>query len=308
MASTTAEPPAGPRRRAAQDGRARALVEPYRLTPKLARASRCSAALVLVVFAALFAAALGAAGARPARSTSPRRRRTSCAPCACRRRAGTIVDRNGDVLVTNRRSPPVELWPAGLPKVYATGSSELRQLARVTRVPLYEIAAKIIGRRAADDLLDPVVVRDAGAGPLVTYLEERADNSRASILARLRPPLPAQLARSAAPRLRRRDLAAELRRSQERLPAGDEIGQAGVESSFDTYLRGVAGAARVRVDSLGRPRSAAAADDRRRSRAHRPADDRHSAAARRGERAPRTGSSSRQQQASGRRTAARSSR
>ena len=33
------------------------------------------------------------------------------------------------------------------------------------------------------------------------------------------------------------------------------IGQAGVESSYDTYLRGVAGAARLNVDSLGRPRS-----------------------------------------------------
>ena len=36
---------------------------------------------------------------------------------------------------------------------------------------------------------------------------------------------------------------------------GDVIGQAGVESSYDTYLRGVAGAAKMNVDSLGRPRS-----------------------------------------------------
>src|SRR4029077_12643990 len=36
---------------------------------------------------------------------------------------------------------------------------------------------------------------------------------------------------------------------------GDEIGQTGIESSFDKYLRGIAGSARVRVDSLGRPRS-----------------------------------------------------
>jgi penicillin-binding protein 2 len=37
---------------------------------------------------------------------------------------------------------------------------------------------------------------------------------------------------------------------------GDVIGQSGIEASYDTYLRGVAGAARVRVDSLGRPQSA----------------------------------------------------
>ena len=33
----------------------------------------------------------------------------------------------------------------------------------------------------------------------------------------------------------------------------DEIGQTGVESAFDSYLRGVAGAAKLHVDNLGRP-------------------------------------------------------
>ncbi len=36
---------------------------------------------------------------------------------------------------------------------------------------------------------------------------------------------------------------------------GDVIGQTGVESGFNAYLRGTPGLARVRVDSLGRPRS-----------------------------------------------------
>ena len=37
--------------------------------------------------------------------------------------------------------------------------------------------------------------------------------------------------------------------------AGDRIGQSGVEAAFDTYLRGTAGIAELRVDSLGRPKS-----------------------------------------------------
>ena len=37
--------------------------------------------------------------------------------------------------------------------------------------------------------------------------------------------------------------------------AGDKIGQAGVEATYDSYLRGRAGLAQLRVDSLGRPRS-----------------------------------------------------
>ena len=37
--------------------------------------------------------------------------------------------------------------------------------------------------------------------------------------------------------------------------AGDKIGEAGVEASYDSYLRGHAGLEQLRVDSLGRPRS-----------------------------------------------------
>ena len=36
---------------------------------------------------------------------------------------------------------------------------------------------------------------------------------------------------------------------------GDKIGKSGVEATFDEYLRGTAGAAQIRVDSLGRPQS-----------------------------------------------------
>ena len=49
------------------------------------------------------------------------------------------------------------------------------------------------------------------------------------------------------------------RRSCEHLGKGydpnDEIGQTGVESAFDKYLRGVAGASKLRVDNLSRPLS-----------------------------------------------------
>ena len=39
------------------------------------------------------------------------------------------------------------------------------------------------------------------------------------------------------------------------LVSGDKVGQAGVEAAFDRYLRGTAGLHRLRVDSLGQPRS-----------------------------------------------------
>jgi penicillin-binding protein 2 len=50
--------------------------------------------------------------------------------------------------------------------------------------------------------------------------------------------------------------AAQLKQLQRKgYAAGDKIGEAGVESSYDSYLRGRAGLAQLRVDSLGHPRS-----------------------------------------------------
>ena len=51
---------------------------------------------------------------------------------------------------------------------------------------------------------------------------------------------------------------AELKRKQRQKAdyrGGDKIGKSGVEATFDEYLRGKAGAAQIRVDSLGRPQS-----------------------------------------------------
>ena len=73
---------------------------------------------------------------------------------------GPILDRNGKVLVTNAATTAIELWSANLPKVYKDRYDELRSLAQVTRVPLYQIAAKIKRRRDAGDMLTPIVIRD----------------------------------------------------------------------------------------------------------------------------------------------------
>ena len=53
-----------------------------------------------------------------------------------------------------------------------------------------------------------------------------------------------------------RDLAEQLKQLQRKgYAAGDKIGQAGVEASYDAYLRGAGGTRPASVDSLGRPRS-----------------------------------------------------
>ena len=79
---------------------------------------------------------------------------------------------------------------------------------------------------------------------------------------RLAGQLPAQLpvpvARRAGARLRRPDLARGVQAAEAQgLPPTDSIGQAGVESTYDTYLRGKDGKAQLTVDSRGRPKGAA---------------------------------------------------
>jgi penicillin-binding protein 2 len=232
-------------------------VETYRLTPKLARRVTIIGVLLLIGFAALVLRLWTLqvlAGSQYAARAQANQLRT--VPVAAPR--GTIVDRNGDVLVTNEAVTSVELWPSGLPKQVARRAAELKALAQVTRVRLHAIRKGIVAREQANDQLDPVVVRAQSPPALVTFLEERS---------RQFPGVALQ--QSYVRRYPHGSLAAQLlgyvaQISPQELKApgnqgyqpGEEIGQSGIESAFNTYLQGVAGSARVRVDSFGRPRSA----------------------------------------------------
>jgi penicillin-binding protein 2 len=259
LASTTARPaappPSGRRRREGPDAE-KSEVESYRLTPKLSRRVALLGALVVIGFAALlmrlWALQVLAGSQYTARAQANQLRTVRVAAPR-----GMIVDRNGHVLVTNRPVNAVELWPSSLPKLYAQRVAELRALAHITRVPVRQLTRQIVARRRAGDMLDPVVVRAQTPNPMLTYLEERAGDFPGVTLARNyvrrypHGPLASQLL----------GYVGQISPSQlqamgkEGYQAGDEIGQSGVEASYNKYLFGIAGAARVRVDSLGRPRS-----------------------------------------------------
>ncbi len=264
MASTTTRRPATPPPREPwheDDGQpaepAQQTAEPpYRYTPKLARRTTILGAVVLVVFAALVLrlwALQVLSGTKYVAQTQANQYRTVRVQAP----RGPILDRDGKVLVTNETATAVELWPADLPKVYADRIRELHALARVTGTPLYVIAAKIKARRASGDLLDPIVVREQAPKAMVTYLYERSSEFPGVVMDQ-----------TYVRHYPYHDLAAqvlgyvgEISSQQLRQLArpgyqpGDEIGQSGVEARYDSYLRGIPGAARVRVDSLGRPRT-----------------------------------------------------
>jgi penicillin-binding protein 2 len=259
LASTTTRPPAPLPSRPKppeQTDAGQTSIQPYRLTPKLARRVALLSALVVIGFAALFmrlwalqvlsgshyAAQAQANQVRTVRVQAPR---------------GPIVDHRGNLLVTNQPVTSVELSPAGMPKTYAARAAEVRSIAHVAGVSVRRVTNLILERERAGDMLDPIVIRTQATAPMQAYLEERAAAF---------PGL--TLARSYIRRYPHGSLAAQLlgydgQVSQAQLDTlakegyapGDVIGQTGIESALDMYLRGVPGLARVRVDSLGRPRS-----------------------------------------------------
>ncbi|HEU5245039.1 MAG TPA: penicillin-binding protein 2, partial [Gaiellaceae bacterium] len=230
--------------------------ESYRLTPKLARRVALLSALVVIGFAALFMrlwalqVLAGSHYAAQARANQVRKVRVQ-AP------RGPVLDRNGNVLVTNRPVTSVELSPSSMPRSHAARVAEVRAIAHVARVSVGHVTKLILERERAGDMVDPVVVRTQATGSMLAYLEERAAAF---------PGL--TLARSYVRRYPYGSLAAQLlgydgQISQPELKTlgkqgyqpGDVIGQSGVEYAFNAYLRGLPGLASMRVDSLGRPRS-----------------------------------------------------
>ena len=253
MASTTAEPRPRSKRFLPPS---KSVVEPYRPDSRLLRRISVLGVAMLVIFAVLLLrlwALQVLAGTKYVNQAAANSFRTVRVQAP----RGQIVDRNGVPLVTNVPATAIELWPADLPKVYTKRYAELRALAHLTRVPLYEIAAGIKTRRESNDLVTPVTVRESASDPMVYYLYEHAGqfpgvttwrsfirhypyhSLAAQILGYVGEVSPTQLTSLA----------------KQGYEPGDQIGQAGVESTYDSYVRGVAGTARMHIDAFGRPRS-----------------------------------------------------
>jgi penicillin-binding protein 2 len=167
---------------------------------------------------------------------------------------GEILDRNGKVLVDNRTVMSLELRPSGLPNSPAKRHDELRRLGallglsqrdirrRVRETPQYA-GYPVVLRQGLDRRLLFYLLENKESFPGVsverTYVRQYKDGSLAAhVLGLVGQISPHQLTRPA----------------YRHLKPGDIIGQAGVEYTYDKFLRGTAGSERIQVDALGRPR------------------------------------------------------
>jgi len=166
---------------------------------------------------------------------------------------GSIVDRHGRALVTNVPGTLVRVWPAALRKLSAERRlDELRRLGAVLSEPVPEIIRTL--RAHANDPLTPVTIKSTVHEPRIDYLlEHQADFPGVEVAqtqlrhydyGELAPQLLGYVGEITAQELR-------AKRTQG-YALGDVIGQTGVESAYDRYLRGAPGVGQVRVDARGR--------------------------------------------------------
>jgi penicillin-binding protein 2 len=230
--------------------------EPYRVTPQAAVRIAILGVVGITIFCVLFFrlwALQVISGDRYLQEAKNNQVRTFRAPAE----RGSILDRNGEVLVSNVPATAVQLWPAALDQ--ATPERQryvLHRLSKLLNVPYKDIKGDLATRK--DDLLTPVTVKEGVREDKINYLLEHQNDFpgvqinqtsqrhydqgdiAAQILGYVREISPGQLEA-----LKAKGYA-----------AGDQIGQTGIEATYDTYLRGLPGIGRVFVDALGRVTSA----------------------------------------------------
>lgn len=228
--------------------------EPFRLTPQLALRIGVLGTIVVAAFAVLFLrlwalqVLSGSQYVHAAQNNQLRTLRIS-AP------RGAILDRKGEVLVGNVAGSSVQVWPADLPDRgdRVTRYAVLKRLSQIVDVPLPWLVREVAKRK--EDPLTPVTVKRGVHEDQVMYLAERQEQFPGVRVAQtsLRDYQFGALAAHVLGHVG--EASPEQLEARDTLRLGDEVGQAGIEASYDEFLRGRPGTARLRVDSRGRPRS-----------------------------------------------------
>jgi penicillin-binding protein 2 len=222
---------------------------PYRMTPQIALRLGVLGAIVLFVFAVLFfrlwalqvlsgeqyLAAAQNNQLRTIRIEAPR---------------GPIYDMNGRTIVGNKLALDVRVWPASLPR--RQRPRLFRRLGAVLGVPAAELQQRFREQLKADPLKPVTLEQDVPRNVAMFLRERQREYPGLTIEQEFLRDYP--LGSLAAQLLGHVGSVTPEQVKSGRYVSGDHVGQSGIESSFDRYLRGRAGQAVLRVDSLGRPR------------------------------------------------------
>jgi penicillin-binding protein 2 len=167
---------------------------------------------------------------------------------------GKILDRNGNDIVSNRTSLALQINPEKLPEAPRERRAELSWLAELTHSSLPRLR-KTMHEQLKLAASAPVTLRRDVGDYLVYYLQENQDRFPGVTVQRVfvrRYPhgtLAAHILGNVG------EVSEEqLKEARYKgLQPGDEIGQEGVEDTYDRFLRGKPGLTRIQVDALGQP-------------------------------------------------------
>ncbi len=167
---------------------------------------------------------------------------------------GEILDRQGHVLVDNRTALALQLNPTELPRSHRRRAREFARLGQVIGMSPKEIR-KQLHQQTKDLPANPVTLRRDVGYDLVYYLRENQEAYPGVTIQRVfvrnypNGTLGAQIFGYV-----REVTEQQLKepRYQGLIP-GDQVGQSGVENTYDNVLRGTNGVTRVQVDAEGRP-------------------------------------------------------
>ncbi len=167
---------------------------------------------------------------------------------------GEILDRSGRIVVANRTSLALQINPRKLPAEEAERQAELAQLAKLIHTKPHRLR-KTLHEQLLVAPSAPVTVRRDVGDYLVYYLEENQDRfpgvgvQRVFVRRYPHGTLAAHILGSVN----------EINEEQLKEPRfrglqpGDEIGQEGVEDTYDRFLRGQPGLKKIQVDAFGQP-------------------------------------------------------
>lgn len=163
---------------------------------------------------------------------------------------GTITDRNGKILAGSRLSHTVSLWPIALPE--EEWPAVIERLATVLRMPAADIQRRV--EQAGYFSIESITIAQGLSQAQATALSEYLNDMPG-----------VRLEAEAVRNYPNGDLAAHVlgytgeltdtqlaERRTQGYRMGDVVGQAGVESAFESALRGQWGGQQVEVNSAGR--------------------------------------------------------
>ena len=167
---------------------------------------------------------------------------------------GSILDRTGKVIVDNRTSLALQIDPNKLPPEDDRREREINQLAELTHSEPDRVR-ELIHEGAVASPGAPVTIRRDVGNYLVYYLEENQHLFPGVTVQRVfvRNYPDGTLAAHILGQVGE-VTEEELKEPQYKgLQPGDEIGQDGVEETYDEFLRGKPGLTKIQVDAFGQP-------------------------------------------------------